>query len=259
MKKLLLLLASIMSICIARAQEEDGPTFETLSVPSPESMELAQQTKGKDFFLPLQGKRHVHIYPTLDMCTSLSQDKNKPDPENGNIEDKSSTGLSLNFGASIIFVPGKPTNEALKVNPLGFAYNFGFISAVEKSEKYEVTCSFLLKAGVEIGNQHAMGVGLDFLAGYGKSKGDVFFYNDIVEDTEPKSVTCYTNWCFQYGGQIWFRTGLLKDKIQGIEVLTFVQLLWAQNPNIMTPVSKNHMNLWKGENWKIGIMVRYPF
>lgn len=71
MKKLLLLLASIMSICIARAQEEDGPTFETLSVPDSASVELAQQTKGKDFFLPLQGKRHVHIYPTLDMCTSL--------------------------------------------------------------------------------------------------------------------------------------------------------------------------------------------
>ena len=258
MKKLLLMLACAMCVCAASAQEI-GQSFETVSMPDSALIMMAKQTRNKDFFLPLQSKRNVYIYPTLDMCTSLSKDKNRPDPENGNIEADVSTGLSLNFGASIIFVPGKRTDNALKVNPLGFAYNFGFISAVEKSEKYEVTCDFLLKAGVEIGNQHAMGVGLDILAGYGKSKGDVFFYKNIIEDTEPASTTSYTNWCFEYGGQIWFRTGLLKDKIQGIEVLTFVQLLWAKNPEIMTPVSINHMNIWKEENWKIGVMIRYPF
>ena len=255
MKKLLLLFVSVMYACVAVAQEVDLP-FASTELFVPDSIQTS--SKDKEIFLPLQEKRNVYIYPTLDMCTSLAQDKTAPRDETLT-EDSVSSGLSLNFGASIIFVPGKPTDNRLKVNSLGFAYNVGLLSSFEKSEKYDVTCDFFAKAGVEIGNQHTLGIGFDLLAGGGKSKGDVFFFDDIVLDEEPKKVTSYTAWCFKYGGQIWFRTGLLKEALRGVEVLTFAQLVFAKDPGIVSPLSKVHLGKWKDENWKFGVMIRYPF
>jgi len=254
MKKLLVFV-SIMYACVAVAQEVDLP-FDPTTLPVLDSMQTS--SKDKEFFVPLQANKKVYLYPTLDMCTSLSRDKHMPKEETIE-EDQASTGLSLNFGASVIFVPGQPIDDRLKVNKIGFAYNVGLLSSFEKSEKYDVTCDFLAKVGVEIGNQRALGIGFDLLAGGGKSKGDILFFNDVVLENEPQKVVPYTAWCFKYGGQIWFRTGLLQDKLQGIEILTFAQLIFAKNPNITTPVSKVHMTKWKDENWKFGVMIRYPF
>jgi len=255
MKKLVLLLVSVMYACVGIAQEVDLP-FDPTTLSLPDSVQTS--SKDKEIFLPLQAKRNVYIYPTLDMCTSLARDKTMPKDETL-AEDAVSSGLSLNFGASVIFVPGKPVDDCLKVNNLGFAYNIGLLSSFEKSEKYDVTCDFFTKIGLEIGNQRTLGIGIDLLAGGGKSKGDVLFFEDIVSDEEPKKVTSYTAWCFKYGGQIWFRTGLLKETLRGVEVLTFAQCVFAKDPGIVSPASKVHLAKWKGENWKFGVMIRYPF
>ena len=230
MRKLFLVVMSAICAYAAAAQGFTGltPHVDIESLNLPDSLSDATTLKGKQLFLPLQGNKNFYIYPTLDMCTSVTQGRSEAisviDGETETDTQKNvTTGLCINFGATLVFVPGKKVENRLRVNTLGFAYNVGFIASLEKSEKYDVTCNFLLKAGVEIGNQHGMGVGMDVMAGYGKGKGDIFFYDNIAEDTEPiKSIT-YTAWTPQFGTQLWFKTGILKEKLQGIEILTFMQ------------------------------------
>ena len=268
MKKLFILLVGTMCAYNAAAQSigitglsEGLAGLPTVNVESLDSL-ATTVTKAKQYFLPLQDNRNVYMYPTLDMCTSLSQGRSEAvSVINDNETEKKdvSTGVGLTFGSTLVFVPGKKADNRLKVNSMGFAYSFGFIAALEKSEKYDLTCNFLLKAGVEIGNQHAMGVGVDVLAGYGKGKGDLFFYEGIIEKPEPIKTMTYTSWAPQFGAQIWFRTGLLREKLQGIEILTCFQFLYVKNPNLMTAVSNIHRNVWKPEVLSVSIMVRYPF
>lgn len=205
-------------------------------------------------------KKH-HLVQALELCPSISKAKvATADVLSGdqNRQETDDTGIGLNFGYSLIFIPGTEEQNQLRLNEAGFAYSTGFIFSFTQSDRYGVTCDLLFKVGLETCYNRKMGLGVDVLGGYGKSSGDVFFYQNILEDAEPKSVIPYTAWGYKYGGQIWFKTGSLSNKHSGnTDVLLFARLIHAVEPNNIQPVSSFHYNFWKEENWSFGAILRY--
>jgi len=162
----------------------------------------------------------------------------------------------LDAGYSIVLVPGHEENGKLRLNKPGFAFNLGMIASFSISDRYGTLVDLMAKAGVEIGHNRPLGAGFDFLIGYGKSPGDVFFYKNIVEDTSPSSVVPYTAWGTKIGGQLWIKPGLGKN-LKKTDVLLFVRFLKAFDPGIMVQdYSAVHHNLWRSENWAWGVVLR---
>lgn len=294
MKQLLFLaLSAILCICPANAQnDEEFEDFlvnrrttlvdDSISVDSPEqSMSPQIGTTNSMFdvvqnFAPIGNgvmpkeqtyplgrglfKKH-HLEQALEICPNISRSKvNQSELLSGqNLEDVEDTGLGLNFGYSLIFIPGHEENGKLRLNKAGFAYNIGFLASFTSSDRYGTLCDFMAKVGFETCHNKKMGIGFDFLYGYGKSQGDVFWYNNIVEDSEPISTTPYTSWGMKYGGQIWLKTGLFGNSslLSNTDVLLFARLIKAPDPEVMTKVSVLSYNLWKGENWSFGVILRY--
>lgn len=219
----------------------------------------------KDIYVNLSKRkflRNHNIYATLDISPTISTDKVANEDKSllftkDNEEDTDATTWGLNFGGSFIFVPGKVVGDSLRLNPFGFGYNLGFITSFAKSSRYGTVCDFLLKAGFELGNSHNFGMGCDVLWGYGKSVGDVYYFNDIVVDTEPAKVVPYTEWTWERGAQVWMRTSLLNQKLPNTEMLVFARLMISENPGFTSEVSKVHCNVWKRETWTFGIIFRY--
>ena len=228
-----------------------------------------------DIFKPVCGRskftRRHYIYQTLDISPTISTDHDPNLPEttsNGKEIDDSQiasfTGFGLNFGYSLIFVPGRIEGEQLRLNRMGFAYNIGIVASFSKQDKYGTTGSFLLKLGAEMGNGHFLGIGYDILGGYGKSTGDM--YSIIYEENDDDDLADpYTEWCWQYGMQIWLRTDLLKTAISNTEMLMFARFIRSVNPEKIEGDSQKvndklaYDNYWKDEVWSFGIMFRYKF
>ncbi len=176
----------------------------------------------------------------------------------GNIpEDIDDTGLGLNFGYSLIFTPGHEENGQLRTNKFGFAYSLGMLASFTTSDRYGTTCDFMGKIGVETCHHRKMGIGFDFLLGYGKSPGNFFTFNNIVDDNEPLGVNPYTEWGLKYGGQLWLKTGLLGGSSSHTDVLLFARLIKAPEPSDIQEFSLNSYNLWKAESWGFGVILRY--
>ena len=209
---------------------------------------------GKGLFKKHHIEQAIEVYPNITK-SKVSQSELL---SGESLEDISDTGYGLNFGYSLIFIPGREKQGNLHLNKAGFAYSVGVIASFSVSDRYGALCEFMAKAGVETCHNRKMGVGFDFLAGYGKSSGDVFFYTNIVEDTGPSKITPYTAWGKRFGGQIWIKTGLLGNAISNTDVLLFARLIKAVNPQIMSnDYSLLHHNLWRQENWSFGIILRY--
>lgn len=231
--------------------------------------------KPTDIYKPVRGKskfaRRHHIYQTLDISPSVSVDKDPDLPEytsNGQEVDDdqvaSPTGVGLNFGYSLIFVPGHEENGQLRLNRMGFAYNVGLLASFSRQDKYGTTCNFLLKSGIETGNGHMMGIGFDVLGGYGKSAGDTYLMV-YEENDEDDLATPYTEWCWQYGAQLWMRSNLLHTAIRNVEMLIFARFIRSVNPDKYPPSyidQENKVsfeNYWKDESWSFGVTFRYKF
>ncbi len=199
------------------------------------------------------------VEQAIELCPSVTKNKiSQSDMQVGKIpEDIDDTGLGLNFGYSLIFVPGHEENGQLRLNKFGFAYSLGFVTSFTISDRYGTTCDFLGKIGLETCHTRKMGIGLDFLLGYGKSPGNFFTFNDIVEDKEPTGVKPYTEWGLKYGGQLWLKTGLMGGASSHTDVLLFARLIMAPNPNDIQEYSKYSYNLWKKESWGFGVIRRY--
>ncbi len=219
--------------------------------------------------VPIKGKskftRRHYIYQTLDISPHVSTDRDSNLPEqtsNGKDLDESQldspTAFGLNFGYSLIMVPGREENDMLCLNKLGIAYNIGLLASFSRQDKYGTTCSFLAKLGFETGNGHAMGIGADFLGGYGKSNGDSYQleYEDYERDdlADP-----YTAWCWQYGSQIWMRNNLLKTAMKNTEMLIFARFVRSIDPRKDSEMIKGYDYFWKEETWSFGIILRYTF
>ena len=148
-------------------------------------------------------KKHL-IEQSIELCPSITKSKvSQSELLSGKtLEDISDTGYNLNCGYSLIFIPGHEENGKLRLNKAGFAYSLGLVASFSVSDRYGTTSDFMGKVGIEACHNRKMGMEIDFLAGYGKSSGDVFFYQDIVEDTSPTKITPYTAWGKKFGGQI---------------------------------------------------------
>ncbi len=232
----------------------------------------SDSTAAKVGYVPIRGKskfmrRHL-FYQTLDVSTSLSTDNDPDLPEqtsNGQDIDvgqlDSPTSFALDFGCSWTFVPGHEEGDMLRLNPLGFAYSCGIMSMFSRQEKYGTVCSFLLKGGVETGNGHIMGIGIDILGGYGKSTGDT--YKTVYKENESgKLANPYTEWCWQYGAQIWLRNNLLSTAVKNSEMLIYARFVRSANPHSASTYTSDTLSYddyWKGENWSFGITFRHRF
>ena len=243
-----------------------------LTLHGPEQKEEPEIT---DICVPIRGKskfvRRHHIYQTLDISPTVSSDNDPNLPEktsNGKDVDEdqieSPVGFGLNFGYSLIFVPGREDNQngMLRLNPMGFAYNVGLVASFSRQDTYGTTCNLLLKTGIETGNGHAMGIGVDFLGGYGKSTGDSYLVILSSEDDEDDLTSPYTAWCWQYGMQLWLRTNLLKTAVKNAEMLIFARMIRSVNPNGDLYFVNDNVyadNYWKDESWSFGVTLRYKF
>lgn len=278
-KVLFLLIGAVMCIDVAAQENGSGVgTNLTLSELSQkldatvgelsDLKSLYEESKSNAVYaIPLNGKawkKHgMHVYPVLEICTGISSNKAKADTELINLvkvenAGESTTSFALEFGGAFVFVPGKVNSDSLRLNPYGFAFSAGFLTSFCKSDDYDMTCDFLGKAGVELGNGHAFGFGVDFLGGYGKGIGDFVLFNpSIVDPDATTTIHHYTEWCWEFGGQVWFRTGLLSKALHGLDVLTFARFIKSVDPEIATKYSQYHANFFKKENWSFGVIFRY--
>lgn len=219
--------------------------------------------------VPLHGKSRFaqshYIYQTAEISMLVGHDKNRDDNDaNQGATDGDSftapdiiSGLNkgMNIGYSLIFVPGTIKNDELELNRFGFAYSTGFVAAFDRQDDYDVTCDFLFKLGVETGNGHALGVGLDGLIGGGKSSGTMYDLND-----ETQTPNNYTMWCYKYGAQLWIKTNLLTTNVENSDILVFARFVDSKNPQNDNLLWENGIyNDWIEESWQFGVMFRYCF
>lgn len=243
----------------------------TLQMPD---VDTVFETAGPEWVVPVKGKskfaqRH-YIFQRLEISTVAGHDKNHDD--SGDSDDSESLTLpsslpskpdvsaglnyGLNFGYSLVFIPGEVKDDQLIMNRLGFGYSFGFLSEFDKQEKYDITCDFLLKTGVETGSGHALGLGFDLLFGSGKSSGVSYF----IEDGNLSDSGYYTAWCFKYGAQLWVNTSFLTTGLKNSDILAFARYVYSVNPyNENKNVNDGIINNWLTESWQFGITFVYRF
>ena len=278
MKKVLLsvVLSTICAVCMAQSEAMSG-----MGVNSDASIEgilsmlgnpkdvisadsLAAK-KSNEVLVDIQGpSKFLHknyMRQSLDVSPSISIGKTTTENSlNYDTKETSSTGWGLNFGYSLLFVPGREKEGMLKINTLGFAYVVGFMGSFAQSDRYGPCCSLLAKLSIELGSCRMLGLGFDVLGGCGKSPGDVYFFSKgIVESDQPDKIVPYTSWCWQYGTQVWMKVNIIGSLIKNAETLIFARLLESVDPQVMTPVSSIHANIWKGETWFFGTTIRYSF
>ena len=215
-------------------------------------------------------QRH-HIMQRLEISMLGGADKDDDNPDADDVADAAKgkeesdpvnpMNIGFNIGYSAVFVPGKTEKGKLHLNRFGFAYSLGFLAALDRQEKFGITFDFLGKVGLETGNSHAMGLGVDFLFGGGKSA--VLTALPFTADFTYKDHD--TEWCLKYGFQIWLRSNLLHANIQNTDVRLFVRYVYSQNPT-------NEMDLdfdrdgvpsgyyiWNPESWQFGLTYCYEF
>ena len=228
---------------------------------APETGKLTFPVEGKTKFA-----RSHYIYQTIEISPIAGKDKDPDDGDDGddvnhdgkndNIPDvMSNLNLGMNIGYSLIFVPGKINGDMLEINRFGFAYSTGFIASFDRQDNYDVTCDFLGKFGLETGNGHALGIGVDFLLGGGKTAGTIYDLDD--EELTPEY---YTMWCFKQGVQVWLKTNLLTTAIKNTDILAFARFVHSSNPQNDDELLKaNLFNQWIEESWQFGVTLRYRF
>jgi len=169
----------------------------------------------------------------------------------------SNLNFGMNIGYSAIFIPGKVRDAHWAPNPLGFAYLTGFIASFDRQDTYNVTCDFLWKVGVESGNGHALGVGLDLLLGGGKTAGTTLYCPSSEEGVEKFP---YTIWCWKQGAQVWIKTNLLTTNIENTDLLVFARFVHSIDPQKDVDFEKKQLiNQWIEESWQFGVTLRYRF
>ena len=235
--------------------EEDYPIDQKKSVPVVGNSRFA--------------KSH-YIYQTLEISTLAGKDKDDDESDADGLTGAGADGgnrgdvteglikelnMGMNIGYRMIFVPGKVNGDMLEINRFGFAYSVGLLAAFDSQNSYGITCDFMLKLGVETGNGHPLGIGIDGLWGGGKSTGTYYFWDD--DDFEPYY---YTDWCYKYGMQVWLKTNLLTTSIKNTDILVFARYIRSLNPDDETDDDIiGILNYWNEESWQFGVTLRYRF
>ena len=294
-KQILIMLCMIFALCKAYAQnveqldtlissssEQTAQNVASLNTGFPEVSSLigtfAQGTidgtltvapSGR-IVMPIVGKskfaKKHYIYQTVDISTVGGKNKSSDDPDDDGSSKAgaaasevgsilSGANFGMNFGYSIIFVPGNIKEDGLEINRFGFAYSTGFLASFDTKNESGVAFDFLWKLGLEVGNEHLLGIGLDAMVGGGKSIGAIYPLEFDV-DTDPYN---YTDWCFKFGGQVWIKTNLLSTGIKNSDILIFARFIYSKDPHNPEYQSPNVYNYWMEEAWKFGVTLRYRF
>ena len=221
-------------------------------------------TEGRDMVYPLGKQRGLfkkhHLEQAVEIYPTISTDKvSQADVMSSiNLDDINNTGVGLSFGYSLGFIPCYEEGGKLHMNKAGFVYSVGLIVSFTRSDRYGTTCDFLGKVGLETCRNRKLGLGGDFLFGYGKASGDIFWFDNIATDEAPKSSSPYNTWTPKYGGQVWVKTGLLGNSFKSnADILLFARLVLNKEPNDITPTSQVHFNVWRKETWSFGVILRY--
>lgn len=175
--------------------------------------------------------------------------------------DTHGTHFGFNVGYSLVFVPGKLEGDQLRLNRFGFGYSLGFIASVDHQDKYNTTCDILSKIGIEAGNHHAMGIGVDFLIGTGTSAVTAVF-----EEMGANGNDLYgydTEWCLKYGFQLWVRSNLLHANIKNTDVRLFARYVHSKDPtndnDFVVEGKELGYYLWSPDSWQFGLTFCYDF
>lgn len=229
-----------------------------------------------DILLPLGKKRRWFLTQRIGISVlggsdnDLDGDVSSNSFDQDDLSDKRETREGKFSGGfageyTLSFIRGKMEEENVKLNPLGFALNTGFVTSFDKQES--MTCDLMAKLGIEAGFNHNMGFGFDFLIGTGKSKGIYYYLIDTSpEGQEPTDDDLdiedepYTAWCAKFGGQLWFRTGLFSGMGKNRDIHLFVRYVYSKDPHKATEYSAAaFQNDWFEESWQIGLTYFYKF
>ena len=244
-------------------------------------------------FVPISHKGKFnghHICQRLELSVLSGQDKMSDDPEldaiinaksggkEGSADDQKSftdelseKGLGFNFGAnfgySVVFVPGCQEGDKLLLNRFGFAYSVGAIFQVDHEKKAGVTCDFLGKIGVETGFNKAIGVGVDFLFGGGKTAQTVLDLTDFdfeKPDIDDLVITQENNWCAKAGTQLWLRLNFLTKSVNNFDTALFTRFVYSFRPysnedRLERMETYSEIAFWQSESWSFGFTMTYFF
>ena len=257
MKKLIaLVFFTIFAVCQTYAQIENEATPQDTLNFGPTTTRIVVPVMGKNQFT-----KHHLIYQELGFSTIAGKDNDRdtdsdsaPKGTDGqssnlpNLDEQLNLGLNVDY--TLKFVPGTIDGDNLVLNRLGFAYSAGIVAAFDRQDDLGITCDFMAKIGIEAGNGHALGVGLDGLIGTGKSSGT--FY---LEGEDPEG---FTEWCLKYGAQFWVKTNLLTTSIPNTDILMFARFIYSKDP--LTNIDLGDIYaVWHEEAWTFGITLRYQF
>ena len=114
MKKLLLFVVGAM-VCVNVAAQESQSVSDLVSMDEISRdiewlKSMLDKQKPQDYYVPWKGKqkaRGIYVYPVLDVSAAiLSQKKQNTEPTGASNNSSGCTGVGLEFGGTIIFVPG---------------------------------------------------------------------------------------------------------------------------------------------------------
>lgn len=180
---------------------------------------------------------------------------------NDNTANNNPVNMGLNIGYSVVFVPGHLEEDKLLLNRFGFGYSLGFIASMDKQDKYGTTCDLLAKIGVETGNGHAMGIGIDALFGTGNSPVSA----NIPLTKDYTYMEHDTKWCLKYGFQLWVRSNLLHANIKNVDIRLFARYIYSKDPTNDADLDFNEDSvpsgyfIWNPESWQFGLTFCYEF
>ena len=234
------------------------------------------------FFVPISKKnidRGHYITQRLELSALFGKDRD-PNENETKASAKASSGntsstellkdlpqigegfnYGMNFGYSLIFVPGYKQNDKLLLNRLGFAYSVGVICQFDNEKDYGITCDFLGKVGFETGFNKKIGVGVDFLGGGGKTNGYLFAFDPEDKNLDEEDLTyTYTAWCGKVGTQLWIRLNFLTSSVKNFDVAVFTRFVYSFNPygDIEYEMEAAGIsNYFKEESWQFGLTMSY--
>ena len=178
-------------------------------------------------------------------------------------------GLGANFGYSLVFIPGykKEGGSELELNRFGFGYSVGLISQFDHEKNAGLTWDFLGKVGFETGFNKAIGVGIDFLFGGGKTSQTVVDFGDVdFKDPQPEDldITTESLWCAKAGTQLWLRLNFLTKSINNFDTALFSRFVYSFRPYseedmLQRMVDDDECPVWQYEAWSFGFTMTYFF
>jgi len=244
--------------------EFNSKALEEQQLEKPDYSKIYKPLFGRGFF-----RRH-HIAQRIEISVLGGTDKPedsddlqdfKNDAQSGNGDDGNSVNMGLNVGYSLVLVPGTIEEDQLRLNRFGFAYSLGFIASMDRQDKYGTTCDLLVKLGLETGNEHAMGIGIDGLFGTGSAS-----VTTCVPFTADYTYTEHgVDWCLKYGFQIWVRSNLLHANIKNVDVRLFARYVYSKDPTNDQDLDFNQDGVpsgyyvWNPESWQFGLTFCYEF